>query len=152
MKRYDEPKGDHQGMIRADGDGCWVWYDDAEAELSALRARLVAMESLASAMEAQIATLEAPPVVPDGWEVSRWVYGPDGWAPSDTDGKWRLSNGPSAATFGDRLTVAEEDTGTSVATLWHVPGVPLAALRALAWAIEHDARPPHASDGKEGGE
>lgn len=101
-----------------------------------------------ASLEVRLAALEAPPVVPNGWSVGQWVYSPDGWEPSDTAGKWRLRNGPSASTCGTMFTVAEEDAAGSVATLWHVPGVPIAALRALAWAIENGQRPPHAADGE----
>lgn len=83
--------------MRRDVDGPWVPWMDVQDELAALRD--------------QVAMLEAPPVVPEGWRV---------WPKPD----WCLY----------------DLTGNKSATP--------AALRALAWAIEHDQRPPHAADYK----
>lgn len=159
MQRYNEPTGDHAGMER-DDDGDWVRHTDADAELSALRARVAELEAMQAALhlgiasdagiirelrarveslqveldleraitrgkDERLATLESPPVVPEGWIVTRsglkelrkWVTHQDG-------------------TFSSRCYRPED----------------LLILRAVIYAIEHDQRPPHASDGKEGGE
>lgn len=84
-----------------------------QAELSALRA-------LVAELEAKLATLEAPPVVPEGWRVE--------------------SLGRGCVSFRH---------GTDNASCLLVPPQ---ILRAMAWAAENNARPPHALDGKEGGE
>jgi hypothetical protein len=67
-----------------------------------------------------LAALEAPPVVPEGWEIGctmgAWVF-------------WETN----VDVPGQNRRVARAQTA-----------------RALAWAIEHDARPPHAADAKGG--
>lgn len=109
--------------------------DKALAELSALRARVGELEAMQKALHLgiandagiirelreRLATLEAPPVVPEGWTVQPVC----GW--------WTYSaKGPASEHTFDKA---------------HFPAV----LRALAWAIENDARPPHAADVKGGG-
>ena len=74
-----------------------------------------------SARLARLAALEAPPVVPEGWEVCNDLNIPGRWGWFGTNAETQLARA--------------------------VPAV----LRALAWAIEHDARPPHAADVKGGG-
>lgn len=96
---------------------------NANADLRARVAELggdvaVSMQPLREAME-RLAQLEAPPVVPEGWEVSETHDA------SETI-RWRLSwfapwRGATTAGFS-------------------------AAHRALAWAVDHDARPPHEED------
>lgn len=75
-------------------------------ELSALRARVAELESqlrhksidyseameLACAYAEKIATLEATPVVPDGWEVRRGTYGT--WVAGTTD-QWEADATPA---------------------------------------------------------
>lgn len=81
-------------------------------------------------LEARIAELEEPPVVPEGWEVTEVIR-------SQRNG-WALSCGDSV------VGMWYPDTGqVRITTL-----APAEAIRALAWAIEHDQRPPHAGDKK----
>ncbi len=61
--------------------------------------------------------LESPPVVPEGWGIT----------PENSDGA-----------PGWWITLSPEATGYNV--------TPPAVLRALAWAREHDQRPPHEGD------
>lgn len=144
LKRY--VLDDHLRSEMPKGD--WVLYADAEVvekENAVLRARVAELSARNAELERKdgfgdgyltalvkendrrgevikelaqkLATLEAPPVVSEGWEV-RTVF--DHW-----EAQW---------------------------TRWPTQAPTPAVLRALAWAIEHDQRPPHASDGKEGGE
>lgn len=69
----------------------------------------------------RVAELEAPPVVPEGWAVRQRVART--W-PEKELGPWEC------------LWVGPHPEPRPTAT----------ALRALAWAIEHDTRPPHAGD------
>ena len=65
----------------------------------------------------RLAALEAPPVVPMGWAVCQWK---DPGSPAE---RWHWIH------VGNALDVP-----------------PAAVYRAHAWAIEHDARPPHEGD------
>ncbi len=70
-------------------------------------------------LRARVAELESPPVVPEGWQLRK--IGRPEWR------KWEaLHNGKM--------------------TSWCGHGDDLPIARALAWAIEHDQRPPHAGD------
>lgn len=112
----------------------YVRWDDAErvvSERDTLRARVMELEAdteyadkaakqsildlseRLAKLRARLAALEAPPVVPEGWEV---VCGP-------CTGCWSV------------YRYAAENRAKQAA-----------ATRALAWAIEHDQRPPHAGD------
>lgn len=98
-------------------------------------------------MRERLSILEAPPVVPVGYsveqvdqQVDRAVYLP----------RWELwchgydDEGP--------VTVAhvyvDSHGSKNLATTREYDCEPVAALRALLWATEHDQRPPHASDGE----
>jgi hypothetical protein len=101
------------------------------AEIEALRARVAELTE-------RLATLEAPPVVPASYEVELMDdSGPD----SEPFMQWGFGDGTTSdgETSNDDMT---PEYRRDLAQLY----------RALAWAIEHDQRPPHASDGKEGGE
>jgi hypothetical protein len=151
MQRYDVDTKNGCSMYDSDL-GAYVTHADADSELSALRARVAELEQDAKVLRARLATppewapvlaalsdnpdterdglrtevvrltqrlatLEAPPVVPEGWTVKR---------SNDEDGPWVLMCA-SASSDWDK-------------------GQRSQALRALTWALEHDQRPPHASD------
>lgn len=166
MQRYDLLIQGVEGMgsaccctMSARSDGEFVLHADAEAELAALRARVAELELelarkqgalsvsrrtveefavQASELRARLATLEAPPVVPLDYEVELL----DESGPNDEPFmQWGFSD----------LTTSDGENSNDNMTPEHRRD--LAQLyRSLAWAIEHDQRPPHASDGKEGGE
>lgn len=90
-----------------------------------LEARVVELEAERDALRARVAELEAPPVVPEGWQL-RKIGAPE-WR------KWdALRDGKLTSWCG------------------HVGDLPI--VRALAWAIEHDKRPPHAEDVEDSGD
>ena len=101
----------------------------AEAEVEALRRRVAEAEADCATYpatpeqaNAHIRALEAPPVVPSGYEVRKDKH----------DGTWGL-----AVVLSPVYPRSEKLRAQS--------------MRAGAWAIEHDARPPHAADVKGGG-
>lgn len=71
--------------------------------------------------------LDAPPVVPKGWEVVK-----------RDQGEWSLF----AMSSGElHYCVARSFRGSVECS--SLVSAPLQALRALGWAVEHDQRPPH---------
>lgn len=111
----DRARANYQFMVERAADEKLDGYRE-------LGARAAAAENECDRLRARLATLEAPPVVPEGWTVQPVC----GW--------WTYSaKGPASEHTFDKA---------------HFPAV----LRALAYAIETGKRPPHASDGEDGGE
>ena len=78
-------------------------------------------EKIINDLRARIAALEAPTVVPRGFIVGQVLDHDSG----ETTGEWD---------WGFDISVRGPDT------------VPAGVYRALAWAAEHNQRPPHESD------
>lgn len=100
--------------------------------------RITQLEAERDALRARVAELEAPPVVPEGWEVVGVPYQLDH---DEYETRWELW---VRDVDGGPITVAHVDRGN----VCHPSGIdePFAAFRALMWAAEHDAIPPHAGD------
>ncbi len=141
---------DYQPVAYVNGEGWLLSLDNqsAVAPSSALRALIwaaehdtpprhadpvdepvtvVAADSLSvleerDTLRARLAALEAPPVVPEGWELRK--IGRPEWR------KWEANH-----------------NGRWTNWCGHEGDLPI--VRALAWAIEHDQRPPHADDAGE---
>lgn len=107
----------------------------AEANGSQLRARAadladltVELETDAATLRARVSKLDAPPVVPEGWEVERnGEYGWLLWAP------------------GNRVAV-EANSHTGIQVVTNNLSCPVDALDALLYAGRTNQRPPHAGD------
>jgi hypothetical protein len=87
---------------------------------------------------------DPPPVVPRGYTVTdasdgRWAL----WLEELSDQHALMEQHGDGVIPGDSYA-CRENRG-----LWD-DEIPLAAIRALLWAIEHDQRPPHAGDAQEG--